>query len=111
MGQMEMKCISYFYVGQGYSGERCGPWASCFSIIKQRLLDVHKQHVLENIIRSPKGYLYQHLIDNFCLQTYLRKPTDRKYLRLLAKFRLSNHPLNIEIGRHRNVVKINRTSP
>jgi hypothetical protein len=24
---------------------------------------------------------------------------------------LSNHPLNIEIGRHRNVVKINRTSP
>jgi hypothetical protein len=19
----------YFYVGQGYSGERCGPWASC----------------------------------------------------------------------------------
>jgi hypothetical protein len=21
MGQMEMKCISYFYVGQGYSGE------------------------------------------------------------------------------------------
>ena len=33
MGQMEMKCISntekYFYIGQGYSGERCGPWASC----------------------------------------------------------------------------------
>jgi hypothetical protein len=19
----------YFYIGQGYSGERCGPWASC----------------------------------------------------------------------------------
>jgi hypothetical protein len=27
MGQMEMK----FYVGQGYSGERCGPWASCLT--------------------------------------------------------------------------------
>jgi hypothetical protein len=27
--QMEMKCILYFYVDQGYSGERCGPWASC----------------------------------------------------------------------------------
>ena len=80
-----------------------------FSIIKQKLLDVHKQHVLENIIRSPEGYLYQHLIDNFCLQTYLRKPIDRKYLRLLAKFRLSNHPLNIEIGRHRNIVKSERT--
>jgi hypothetical protein len=35
MGQMEMKCIfdigkKYFYFGQSCSGERCGPWASCF---------------------------------------------------------------------------------
>jgi hypothetical protein len=35
MGQMEMECIfdigkKYFYFGQGYSGERCGPWAFCF---------------------------------------------------------------------------------
>jgi hypothetical protein len=42
MGQMEMKCIlniekKYFYIGQGYSGERCGPWASC---LKERLLYV-----------------------------------------------------------------------
>jgi hypothetical protein len=42
MGQMEMKCIlnigkKYFYIGQGYSGERCGPWASCFSL----LIDIH----------------------------------------------------------------------
>jgi hypothetical protein len=34
MGQMKMKCIfnigkKYFYIGQGYSGERFGPWASC----------------------------------------------------------------------------------
>jgi hypothetical protein len=32
MGQMEMKCmfdIKYFYMGQGFSVERCGPWASC----------------------------------------------------------------------------------
>jgi hypothetical protein len=31
MGQMEMECILYFYMNQGYSGERSGPWASCFS--------------------------------------------------------------------------------
>jgi hypothetical protein len=41
MGQMEMKCIfnigkKYFYIGQGYSGERCGPWASCLRNKKQR---------------------------------------------------------------------------
>jgi hypothetical protein len=41
MGQMEMKCIlnigekKYFYIGQGYSGERCGPWASCLSSFYQ----------------------------------------------------------------------------
>jgi hypothetical protein len=34
MGQMEMKCIfdvrkKYFYFGEGYSSEWCGPWASC----------------------------------------------------------------------------------
>jgi hypothetical protein len=38
MGQMKMKWIlnigkKYFYIGQGYSGERCGPWASCLTIM------------------------------------------------------------------------------
>ena len=79
-----------------------------FNIIKQRLLDVHKQNVLENIAKSSKGHLYQHFVDNFCLQTYLTKPIDKKFKRLLTKFRLSNHSLNIEIGRHRNVIKSNR---
>jgi hypothetical protein len=34
VGQKEMKCIlkfeKYFHMSQCYSGERCGPWASCF---------------------------------------------------------------------------------
>jgi hypothetical protein len=34
VGQKEMKCISkfekYFHMSKCYSGERCGPWASCF---------------------------------------------------------------------------------
>ena len=42
------------------------------------------------------------------MQTYLTKPIDKKFKRLLTKFRLSNHSLNIEIGRHRNVIKYNR---
>ena len=33
VGQKEMKCIlkfeKYFHMSQCYSGERCGPWASC----------------------------------------------------------------------------------
>jgi S-ribosylhomocysteine lyase LuxS involved in autoinducer biosynthesis len=34
VGQKEMKCIlkfeKYFHMSQCYSGEQCGPWASCF---------------------------------------------------------------------------------
>jgi hypothetical protein len=57
---------------------------------------------------SSKGYWYQHLGDNFCLQTYLTKAIDKKYKRLITKFRLSNHLLNIEIGRHRKINKSER---
>jgi hypothetical protein len=41
MGQMEMKCILYFYMCQSYSGEQCGPKASClvnFADIKMKLV-------------------------------------------------------------------------
>jgi hypothetical protein len=27
----------YFYMGQGFSGERCGPWASCFFLYQASL--------------------------------------------------------------------------
>jgi hypothetical protein len=38
---MEIKCIfnigkKYCYISQGYSGERCGPWASCLKIFFSR---------------------------------------------------------------------------
>jgi hypothetical protein len=38
MGQMEMKCILYFCMGQCYSDERCGPWAFCLHIGLSKLL-------------------------------------------------------------------------
>jgi hypothetical protein len=31
------KCILYFYMDQSYSGERCGPWASCISFCVKHL--------------------------------------------------------------------------
>jgi hypothetical protein len=68
-----------------------------FSVIKQRLLVVHKQNMLENITRFSKPHLYHHFVDNFCLQTYLMKLIDKKYTRLITEFRMSNHILNIEI--------------
>ena len=58
---------------------------------------------------SPKGLIYQHLIDNFTLQYYLRKPIEHIYKRYITSFRISSHYLLIEIGRHRNVHRRNRT--
>ena len=48
----------------------------------------------------PKGLLYQHLIDNFCVQFYLNKPIELRYRKYLTKFRISSHSLNIEKGRN-----------
>jgi hypothetical protein len=42
VGQKEMKCIlkfeKYFHMSQCYSGERCGPWASCLFIVAWAIL-------------------------------------------------------------------------
>jgi hypothetical protein len=44
---MEMKCILYFYIGQGYSGKRCGPWASCFLLlVKPSSFHTFKKNIL-----------------------------------------------------------------
>jgi hypothetical protein len=51
VGQMEMKCIfdigKKFYMGQGFSGEQCGPWASCF--IERLLITL----IFMNLIPTP----------------------------------------------------------
>ena len=41
-----------------------------FKIIELRLLDIYKQSVLSYFTSSSKCVIYQHLIDNFCLQSY-----------------------------------------
>ena len=48
------------------------------------------------------------LIDNFCLQFYLKKPIDCIGKNYITKFRTSSHPLNIEKGRHQNILRCNR---
>ena len=35
--------------------------------------------MLAKAANSPKGFIYQHLIDNFTLQYYLRKPIEPIY--------------------------------
>jgi hypothetical protein len=58
VGQKEMKCKlkfkKYFHMSQYYSGERCGPWASCFYTkmfeIVTRLFRWHKTFCLVILI-------------------------------------------------------------
>ena len=78
------------------------------SIIKQRIFDVFKQELMSDIENSSRGHLYQHLIDNVCLQYYLSKPVNRISQKYIAKYRLSAHNLNIERGRYQNINRPDR---
>ena len=53
---------------------------------------------------SNKCILYQHLIDNVCLQYYLQyyltKPINHVFKRYITLFRISGYTLYIEKGRH-----------
>ena len=75
---------------------------------ENRVKDIHQQLILSCIHNSSKGALYQHLVDNFTLQFYLRKSLDTRCQIYIAKFRLSSHNLNIESGRFHNVTRRNR---
>ena len=78
------------------------------NIIKQRLKDNWQQHIFSDINRSSRGTLYQHLIDHFCLQSYLNKPVDDIYRKYITKMRLCSHDLKIESGRYQNLPRNER---
>jgi len=58
--------------------------------------------MLSKISSASQGRVYQHLINNFCLQYYLCKPVNPAYKKYITRFRLSSHNLNIEQGHYRN---------
>ena len=58
---------------------------------------------VRDICNAAMGELYQHLIDNFCIQYYLVKPIPNMYTKCIAQYRISSHNLNIELGRQRNL--------
>ena len=76
-----------------------------YNIIKQRLNDVYMQTNLSKVSQSTNGELFQYITDGCNLQSYLSKAIDFKYRKEITKFRISNHRLNIEVGRYKNVVR------
>ena len=94
-------------LGVGYLfNSTCDKYDLC--IIEQRLKDSYQQLLLSDICRSSKGIIYQHLVDHFNLQPYLKKHVRKDFLQQIAKFRLSSHKLQVEIGRHSNIQRNNR---
>ena len=88
--------------------DTCANDARNLKIIESRIKDIYAQTLLGNIIQSPKGKLYQHLVDHFTLQSYLRKPINPLYKTYISRFRLSSHTLKIEQGRYTNDRRENR---
>lgn len=60
---------------------------------------------------SPKCIIYKHIVDSFCLQSYLTKPICIKYKKAITRLRLSSHRLLIETGRHKNIPRDRRFCP
>ena len=54
---------------------------SIYVIIKQTMLDNFKQLCYSKTKTTPKGLLYQHLLNEFRLQTYLRLPMEMRYIK------------------------------
>ena len=78
------------------------------NVIKERINDTFKQQCYNRIMTNPKGSLYKHLVNEFKLQNYLRKPLDVRCLKEITKIRIYAHKLNLEFGRHRNVERSER---
>ena len=53
--------------------DTCANDARNLKIIESRIKDIYAQTLLGNITQSPMGKLYQHLVDHFTLQSYLRQ--------------------------------------
>ena len=67
-----------------------------------------KQNMLAKLSNSDKCILYQHLIDNVCLQYYLTKSINQVLKRYITMLRISAHKLFIEEDRHNSIARDNR---
>ena len=77
-------------------------------LLEQRFYDLYKQEMFSAIRRSTRGEYYQYIADNFGLQFYLSKSMNETHRKIITRFRLSSHNLNVEYGRYRNELRSNR---
>ena len=52
-----------------------------YNVIKERVYDTFQQQCYNRIMTTPKGILDKHLVNEFKLQNYFRKPLDVRCLK------------------------------
>ena len=78
------------------------------TLFKQRLKDCFLQTWQSDINNSTRCDFYRNIKTLLNVERYLNSDLRPYYKRSLARFRCSNHKLNIEIGRHFNVNREDR---
>ena len=77
-----------------------------------RQVDIFNQTSLSNIANpGSKLRTYSLMKNNLGIENYLTRTMNTKHRSALSKFRLSNHELMIEVGRHKGVPKEERFCP
>ena len=71
-------------------------------IFENRITDYFKKNWVVNLQNSSKLAIYASFKGSFSRENYIVNLKPRKLLMYLARFRTSNHNLEIEIGRHRD---------
>ena len=73
-----------------------------------RLKDCEKQSWRTEIASAPKLYYYCMYKNDFEIETYLLTNLPRKVKKQYSRFRLANHDLQVEKGRHENMIREER---
>ena len=81
------------------------------STLKLRLRDQYVTEWNQKVSISSFLQLYKEIKSTIDICIYLEKLTNIKYRKAISKIRLSSHYLNIEIGRHRQIERNDRTCP
>ena len=95
--------LGYSYLLDNFDTE-----CNIFPILKQRLRDQYVQNWKTNIREVSKLEYYARFKTEFCYEEYLDFIVNDDYRKALTKFRLCSHDLEIEVGRHSGVERVNR---
>ena len=80
-----------------------------FDIIKSRMIEQFKQQWYSRINNSNRLAAYARYKHDFNFEEYLDTIPSSKHRKVLTKFRVSSHDLNIETGRHFGIAGVERT--